>query len=109
MSLTPSPDEPNAEPQFVDSRSLLPQESALRRELREYLEATLARLDLVGRAALILRDIEDHSYQEIVEILGIGLSAVKMRIHRARLTFQQLLDVLCPGVRGDQTVEPDTI
>jgi hypothetical protein len=24
-----------------------------------------------------------------------------MRIHRARLAFQQLLDIICPGVRGD--------
>jgi RNA polymerase sigma-70 factor (ECF subfamily) len=106
-SLTP----PNhdAQPQFIDPHSLSPEESALRRELRDCLEATLARLDLVGRAALILRDIEDHSYQEIAETLGIGLSAVKMRIHRARLAFQQMLDVLCPGVRGERAPGHDAL
>lgn len=102
-SLTPHPDAAGDEPRFVDSRSLSPEEAALRRELRECLERTLARLDLAGRAALILRDIEDRSYQEIAEILGIGLSAVKMRIHRTRLAFQELLDVICPGVRRERT------
>ncbi len=33
---------------------------------------------------IILRDIEDYSYEEIAEILGIGLSNVKVRIHRGR-------------------------
>jgi RNA polymerase sigma-70 factor (ECF subfamily) len=104
-SLTPPNDDP--QPPFVDTRSVSPEESALRRELRDCLEATLARLDLVGRAALILRDIEDRSYQEIADTLGIGLSAVKMRIHRARLAFQQMLDLICPGVRGERTAGPD--
>jgi len=39
---------------------------------------------------LILRDIQGLSYREIVTVLGIGLSAAKMRVRRARLTFREL-------------------
>jgi RNA polymerase sigma-70 factor, ECF subfamily len=97
-SLTPAEDDEAGEEQhYADLRTLTPEEAALRRELRHCLERTLGELDAAGRVALLLRDIEDRSYQDIVEILGIGLSAVKMRIHRARLAFQELLDRICPG------------
>jgi RNA polymerase sigma-70 factor, ECF subfamily len=102
-SLTPQADQRIHVSGLIDTRSLSPEEFALRNELRECLERTLSRLDLLGRTALILRDIENHSYQEIAEILGIKLSAVKMRIHRTRLAFQELLDVTCPGMRNENT------
>ncbi len=98
--LDPPDAEGNEQPRYADDRAPMPEDSALRREMRECLEATLASLDTTGRAVLVLRDIEDRSYQEIAETLQLGLSAAKMRIHRARLAFQQLLDKICPGVRG---------
>jgi RNA polymerase sigma-70 factor (ECF subfamily) len=98
--LTPPGADESAETHYVDTRIPEPEEAALRREIRVCLEKTLAQLDETGRAALLLRDIEDRPYQEIAEILAVGLSAVKMRIHRARLAFQQLLDRVCPDLRG---------
>lgn len=38
------------------------------------------------RAVLVLREIEGCSYEQIAEILGVGLPAVKSRLHRARLS-----------------------
>ncbi|MDQ6822071.1 MAG: sigma-70 family RNA polymerase sigma factor [Actinomycetota bacterium] len=38
------------------------------------------------RAALILREFEGLSYQEVADVLNSSLAAVKGRIHRARLT-----------------------
>jgi RNA polymerase sigma-70 factor (ECF subfamily) len=99
--LDPPDAEGHEQPRYADERSPTPEEAALLRELRRCLEMTLASLDTAGRAVLVLRDIEDRPYQEIAEMLHLGLSAVKMRIHRARLAFQQLLDIICPGVRGD--------
>ena len=84
------------EPQYVDTLTLTPEEAALQRELRGCLEDTLQQLDLADRAALVLRDVEGRPYQEIAETFAVGLSAVKMRIHRARLAFQQLFERLCP-------------
>ena len=98
--LDPPDAEGNEQPRYADERAPMPEEAALRHELRQCLEATLASLDTTGRTVLVLRDIEDRPYQEIAETLQVGLSAAKMRIHRARLAFQQLLDKICPGVRG---------
>lgn len=101
--LEPPDAEGNEQPRYADERAPTPEEAALRHELRECLETTLASLDTTGRAILVLRDIEDRPYQEIAETLQLGLSAAKMRIHRARIAFQQLLDKICPGVRGGGT------
>jgi RNA polymerase sigma-70 factor (ECF subfamily) len=94
----PDADSTTATPQYADTGTLTPEEAALQRELRQCLEATLAELDPAGRAVLVLRDVEGRSYQEIADSLILGLSAVKMRIHRARLTFRHVLSRLCPGV-----------
>ncbi|MCC6589543.1 MAG: RNA polymerase sigma factor [Bryobacterales bacterium] len=40
------------------------------------------------RIPLIMCDMDDHSYDEIAAALGIGLSAVKMRIKRGREYFR---------------------
>ncbi len=51
----------------------------------EALKRTLARLTPEQRAALVLRELEGLSYEEIAEVLEISVPAVKGRIHRARL------------------------
>lgn len=44
------------------------------------------------RVPLLLRDLDGMSYQEIAGQLNIGLSAVKMRIKRAREAFRELYE-----------------
>jgi RNA polymerase sigma-70 factor, ECF subfamily len=68
------------------------------REALTCLKKALSKLDSNGRGAVILRDVEELSYEEIADLLKIGLSAVKMRIHRARLAIQKLIEEICPGV-----------
>ena len=36
------------------------------------------------REALLLRYVEDHSYEDMAEMTGVGVSALKMRVKRAR-------------------------
>jgi len=55
-----------------------------RERLRVVLRA-LGRLTLADRAALLMRAQDGMSYEEIAAALGLSLSAVKVRIHRARL------------------------
>jgi RNA polymerase sigma-70 factor (ECF subfamily) len=106
-SLTPPNAEDGEEMHVPDQRTPTPETAVLRRELQRCLEETLAQMDPNARAVLVLRDVEDHSYQEIAEALAVGLSAVKMRIQRARLAFQKLLDTVCPGTaRAAQTSGP---
>ena len=42
------------------------------------------------RMPLIMRDMDDLSYEEIASALNVGLSAVKMRVKRAREQFRML-------------------
>ena len=94
VAAPPSADR-DEEPQYADPNVAMPEEVALRRELHDCLEDVLQRLDPVERGVLVLRDVEDRPYQEIAEAFAIGLGATKMRIHRARLAFQQLFENLC--------------
>jgi len=67
----------------------------IQRELRECIQRVLKTLDREQARLLIMRDFDDRTYDEIAQIFQAGLSAVKMRIHRARLAFQQLFSELC--------------
>lgn len=53
-------------------------------ELQATIQAEIARLPAEYRAALVLRDLEGHAYQEIADILAVSLGTVKSRISRGR-------------------------
>lgn len=67
------------------------EDAAVRAEEWRDLRAMLGRLDPGARDALVLRDIYGYSYAEIAAILDLGLSAVKMRVHRARTAVQRAI------------------
>lgn len=67
------------------------EEAVVRAEEWRDLRATLARLDPGARDALVLRDFYGYSYAEIAARLDLGLSAVKMRVHRARNAVQRAM------------------
>jgi DNA-directed RNA polymerase specialized sigma24 family protein len=52
--------------------------------------AGLQRLPELDRAALLMSAFEGMPYAEIARALGISLAAVKMKIHRSRLTLSRL-------------------
>ncbi len=72
-----------------------PEVSAVQAELRECIQRVLKTLDLDHRRVILLRDFEDLSYDEMADVLQAKLSAVKMRIHRARLAFQEIFNQFC--------------
>jgi RNA polymerase sigma-70 factor (ECF subfamily) len=73
-----------------------PFDSAAQHELQQRIEAELRRVAEPYRTALILRDLEEMSYDEIAEILQISLGTVKSRLTRGR---QALKKRLAPFVR----------
>ena len=56
---------------------------------RERIAAILESLPSTLRVPLVMRDMDEISYEEIATSLHIGLSAVKMRIKRAREEFRR--------------------
>jgi RNA polymerase sigma-70 factor, ECF subfamily len=69
----------------------LPEEAALTRESREYVREQIRALPPDYRAALVLRYLEDLSYREIAEALGVSVSAVETRLFRARRALSRVL------------------
>lgn len=60
-------------------------------DLSEILEKAVAKLPEVQRSAILLRDYEGYSYQEIGEILSLNESQVKVYIFRGRKFLQNYL------------------
>ena len=73
---------------------------AERHALREALGTALAGLPPILREAFLLRHELGHSYEEIAEIAGTSLSAVKMRVARAREALREALDPEYSNVTG---------
>ena len=56
-----------------------------------YIQKAILQLPLHFRTVVILRDIQELSYEEISKIVNVPLGTVKSRINRARLQLQQTL------------------
>ena len=64
------------------------EESALLQADRDEIWQALSRLDPVGRAVVVLREVDRMSYEEISEVLDLPTATVRTRLFRAR---QQLV------------------
>jgi RNA polymerase sigma-70 factor (ECF subfamily) len=69
-----------------------PDEDLDRAELRRDLDRALAKLALPLREAFIMKHVEGRSYEEMGDLLGTTVGALKMRVHRAREALQSLLE-----------------
>ena len=59
--------------------------------MREKLRAAVAQLPPIYREVLVLRDLEELNQEETAAALGINVTLVKVRLHRARMMLQKLL------------------
>jgi RNA polymerase sigma-70 factor (ECF subfamily) len=69
-----------------------PFQLALDSETRALIEDALGRINPLFRAAVVLRDIEDLSYEEIAEVLETNIGTVKSRILRGRDALRRELE-----------------
>ncbi|MGH9798859.1 MAG: sigma-70 family RNA polymerase sigma factor [Blastocatellia bacterium] len=70
--------------EIEDKRQVLADDSMIAAEQREAVTKAIASLPEKYRAALVLCDIEEKSYEEISEVLDLPIGTVKSRINRAR-------------------------
>jgi len=68
-----------------------PFDFTMNREAQILLEEGLAAINPVFRAALVLREIEDMSYDEIADVLEVSIGTVKSRIMRGREALRRYL------------------
>jgi RNA polymerase sigma-70 factor, ECF subfamily len=69
-----------------------PDEELDRTELRSDLDRALAALPASLREAFVMKHVEGRSYEEMADLLGTTVGALKMRVHRAREALQVLLE-----------------
>lgn len=69
-----------------------PEDEVVSREMRETIGKAIVSLPDRYKAPIILREIEDKTYEEIAEILGLGLGTTKSRISRGRGILRQRLE-----------------
>ncbi|TVQ65685.1 MAG: sigma-70 family RNA polymerase sigma factor [Balneolaceae bacterium] len=86
-------DESDSESREFEIRddALLPDEELHLGNSMKELEKALMLLNEDFREAIVLRDIQQLSYEEISDITGVAMGTVKSRINRARIQIQELI------------------
>lgn len=77
-----------------------PFEQAAQQELRRRVEAALQKVPEPFRTAVVLRDIEGFSYEEIAEFLNVNTGTVKSRLMRGRSRLKAALAAKDPQPSG---------
>jgi RNA polymerase sigma-70 factor (ECF subfamily) len=75
----------------IKDRGETPLEEMEARELGSAIERAIAALRPEYRSCILLRHVEDRSYEEIAEIMALPLGTVKTYIHRARAELKDAL------------------
>ena len=84
-----------------------PERILLQKELEERVKRAMDELPAEQKAALIFRDVEGLSYQEMAEAMGCSIGTVMSRLHYGRKRMQESLKdyVKLPGQRRDTSTE----
>ena len=77
----------------LQERTSTPERAALARDAGRQISDALGKLPSPYREAVVLRDIEDLSYLEIAEILGVRIGTVRSRIARGRERLRRIVEV----------------
>lgn len=89
--LDPDAEEGESATRDIPDVTLLPDEKVLNRELSEVIREAMAKLPEQFRTAIVLREVEGLSYEEIAILTKTEMGTVKSRIARARTKLQELL------------------
>jgi RNA polymerase sigma-70 factor (ECF subfamily) len=91
---------PLSESSMVDERAVGPAQVAEATELAEHLRHALADLDHRQAQVFCLASLEDFSYEQIAEQLGVTVNYVGVLLHRARSNLQERLSAHRPTPAG---------
>ena len=99
----------DGQPIDVECHEASPFDQLATREMEVTVRKALAQLGHVYRTAVILRDLEGLSYEEIADVLEVSVGTVKSRILRGRRALREILEPVFEGRRaaeGTKEVSP---
>jgi len=107
VGLEADPEEGRTYQETLPDPARSPYEVVLGHEQQALVETALNHLNPTFRTSVVLRDIEDMSYEEIADVLQISLGTVKSRIMRGRESLRKsLAGRLEPGSAFHWTPQP---
>lgn len=92
VTIHKDPDDSEDRPMKLEDTSILPDDSLYEKMCIDELEKALMKLSEDFREVVVLRDIQQLSYEEISEIADLPMGTVKSRINRGRAQLQDLLE-----------------
>lgn len=98
LSLHESPSGDTGIPRIetISARAKTPEAEVIQAEQMRQVRAAIQKLPVKFRMVLVLRDLEELSYEEIARIVGVSNGTVKSRINRARTKVRVLLAEVLP-------------
>lgn len=104
VSIDAEPEEGQA-PIEIEDLNGTPFDQLASREIQDVVQQALRQVPDVFRGAVILRDLEGLSYEEVAEVLECSVGTVKSRILRGRRALKELLDPLLGERRATRLAE----
>jgi len=91
ISLNYEDDNNEAAPLEIPDLRNLPEDSAIRSEMRETIDKGIEELPSKHREVLVMREITGMSYDEMADTLNVSVGTIKSRLARARLKLVEIL------------------
>jgi len=84
------------------AESFDPDDHIIRKEMNDCIRNVVQKLPESYRTVIVLSEFEGFKNEDIAKILGLGLEAAKIRLHRARLKLKDELAKQCILYRDDR-------
>lgn len=107
VSIDAEPEEGYA-PIDVEDESATPFDQLAAQEIQVAVQGALQQVPEVFRGAVILRDLEGLSYEEVAEVLDVSVGTVKSRILRGRRALKEILEPLLARPRQRAAVHQNS-